>query len=200
MGNIEKFNQMANKYDTPERIQMATIIADTIRGQLEDSKGKKAIDYGCGTGLVGMQLRNDFQSILFIDASSNMIEQVQEKVSQLKVKNATTLCCDFTSQYPNELHADYIMMAQTLLHIKEVRLVLLSLHKMLNKGGHLLIVDFDKNESIVSDDVHNGFEQEKLLELIKEIGFTKASSRIFYQGKKIFMNKDASLFILDATK
>lgn len=56
MGNIEKFDCIASQYDTFDRIEVAKIIADTIRTYVIDGKGKSAIDYGCGTGLVGMQL------------------------------------------------------------------------------------------------------------------------------------------------
>jgi 2-polyprenyl-3-methyl-5-hydroxy-6-metoxy-1,4-benzoquinol methylase len=41
-------------------------------------------------------------------------------------------------------------MAQVLLHINEVELVLSRLFDILNEGGHLLIVDFNKNEKVVS--------------------------------------------------
>jgi len=62
------------------------------------------------------------------------------------------------------------------------------------------IIDFDKNEDIISDEVHNGFEQEELIESTKRAGFAKASVCTFYRGKKLFMGKDSSLFILDAEK
>lgn len=48
--------------------------------------------------------------------------------------------------------------------------------------------------------VHNGFEQEALGKLTQQIGFKKIQSKTFYHVEKIFMGKDASLFILDAQK
>lgn len=200
MGNIEKFDFIANQYDTPERIEIAKIIADTIRSHIVNGKGKNAIDYGCGTGLVGMRLLEDFGSILFIDASSNMVEQVKQKIDKLHINNTTAICCDFTTQIPTELCADYIILSQTLLHIKELELILSRLYNVLNKGGHLLIVDFDRNNAVVSDLIHNGFSQDDLINIMMKLGFVSAESKIFYHGEKIFMNKDASLFILDAVK
>jgi ubiquinone/menaquinone biosynthesis C-methylase UbiE len=64
MGNTDKFEMIANVYDTPERIQIAKISSDAIREYLVDTKSKNAIDFGCGTGLVGMNLLNNFSSIL----------------------------------------------------------------------------------------------------------------------------------------
>ncbi len=200
MGNTEIFDAMANVYDTTERIQIAKLSSDAIRESLIDGKEKQAIDFGCGTGLVGMNLLNEFKSILFFDSSQNMIDQIKKKIMEYDIENADTVCFDLEKEKSSAFHADYIFMAQVLLHIKEPDFVLSRLFEILNPGGHLLIVDFNKNEDIISDLVHNGFDQNELTELLKNIGFQKIQTKTFYTGSKIFMNKDASMFILDALK
>lgn len=200
MGNTDKFETIANIYDTPERVQIAKVSSDAIRECLVDTKSKNAIDFGCGTGLVGMNLLNDFKSILFLDTSQNMISQIKQKISGTNIQNAATLCFDFEKDSPSDLHADYIFMSQVLLHINDVELVLSRLYEVLKEGGHLLIVDFDKNEKIVSDMVHNGFDQIELTKIMTKIGYRDIQSKIFYTGSKIFMGHDASLFILDSQK
>ena len=200
MGNTDKFEMIANIYDTSERIQIAKVSSDAIREYLVDAKSKKAIDFWCGTGLVGMNLLNDFNSMLFLDTSQNMINQIKQKISDLNIQNVDTLCFDFEKEGQSDLHADYIFMAQVLLHINDAPLVLSRLYDVLNVGGHLLIVDFNKNEEIVSDMVHNGFDQVKLTDIMTKIGYRDIQSKTFYNGTKIFMNHDASLFILDSQK
>jgi ubiquinone/menaquinone biosynthesis C-methylase UbiE len=98
------------------------------------------------------------------------------------------------------LHADYIFMAQVLLHIKDTELILSRLYDVLNEGGHLLIVDFIKNENIVTDMVHNGFDQDKLTDIMTNIGYRDIEMKPIYTGSKIFMGQDASMFILDSQK
>ncbi len=44
---------IAAMYDTPERIQIVKVSSYAIRKYLVDPKSKNAIDFGCGTGLVG---------------------------------------------------------------------------------------------------------------------------------------------------
>ena len=198
MGNTDKFEMIANMYDTPERVQIAKVSSDAIREYLVDAKSKNAIDFGCGTGLVGMNLLNDFNSMLFLDTSQNMINQVKQKISDLNLQNVDTFCFDFEKEGKSDLHADYIFMAQVLLHINDVELVLSRLYEVLKESGHLLIVDFNKNEKIVSDMVHNGFDQVKLTDIMKKIGYRDIQSKTFYTGSKIFMGHDASLFILDS--
>ncbi len=200
MGNIEKFESIANIYDTRDRTRIAGIIADTVRTYIIDGGEKTAIDYGCGTGLVGLRLLNDFRSVLFVDAAHNMIEQVRQKIADMKADNAAVLCCDLEKERKDGLRADYVILAQTLLHIKEVKPILSSLFEVLNQGGHLLVVDFNKNEAIVSSEVHNGFDRNSLADILLDIGFTEAESIIFHSENGIFMGQDASLFILDAMK
>lgn len=200
MGNTDKFDMIADIYDTPERTQIANVLADAIRESLVDAKSKNAIDFGCGTGLVGMNLLNDFKSILFLDSSPNMINQVKQKISDSYIQNAHTLCFDFEGDGLSDLHTDYILMVQVLLHIKDFRSVLLKLYDVLNPGGHLIIIDFNKNDEVVSDMVHNGFDQEELTNIMSKIGYRDIQSRTFHNGSKIFMGHDASLFILDSQK
>lgn len=200
MGNTDKFEMMANKYDTPERIQIAKVSSDAIREYLVDAKSKHAVDFGCGTGLVGMNLLNEFHSMLFLDTSPNMINQVKQKISDFNIQNADTLCFDLEKEGLSDIRADYIFMVQVLLHIHDVESVLSRLFDVLNEGGHLLIVDFDKNEKIASNLVHNGFNQAKLSDIMTNIGYRNIRSKTFYHGSKIFMGQDASMFILDSQK
>lgn len=200
MGNTDKFEIIANVYDTPERIQVAEVSANAIRDYLVDAKSKHAIDFGCGTGLVGMNLLNEFNSLLFLDTSPNMINQVKQKISGSHGQKADTLCFDFEKDSLEDLHADYIFMVQVLLHIKDIELVLSRLYEVLEESGHLLIVDFNKNEKVVSDMVHNGFEQRELIDRMTKIGYREIQSKTFYTGNKLFMGHDASLFILDLQK
>jgi hypothetical protein len=70
----------------------------------------------------------------------------------------------------------------------------------LNDEGHLLIIDFNKNENIASDLVHNGFDQEELTDIMTAIGYRNIQFQTFYTGSKIFMGQNASMFILDSQK
>jgi len=200
MGNTDKFETIANIYDNPERIQIAKISSDAIRECLVDTKSKNAIDFGCGTGLVGIELLNAFNSMLFVDTSQNMINQIKQKIADSNIQKVDTLCFDFEKEALLDLHTDYVFMAQVLLHIQDVELVLSRLYDVLSAGGHLLIVDFNKNEKVVSDMVHNGFEQEKLTDLMAKIGYRDIQSKTIYNGSQIFMGQDASMFILDSQK
>jgi len=95
MGNTDKFEMIANIYDTSERIQIVKVSSNAIHEYLVDTKSKNAIDFGCGTDLVGMNLLNDFNSMLFLDTSQNIINEIKQKISSSNIQNAATLYFDF---------------------------------------------------------------------------------------------------------
>ena len=198
--NKEIFERIAKQYDTEERVKVAEIIADEIRTHISDAGEKSAMDYGCGTGVIGLALMDIFQSMMFVDTSPNMITEVQKKIKAARIQTADTLCCDFTLESPPSMQVDYVLLSQVLLHVKDVPLILSRLYGILNKGGHLIIVDFNEESDIVSDKIHNGFVQDELRQMLVEIGFESVSSHTFYHGEKILMNQDASMFMMDGQK
>lgn len=200
MGNIDVFNRVASQYDTPERSEIAKITAKEIQKHIVNGKDKTAIDYGCGTGLVGMELVNDFETILFADASQNMVDVVKEKIEKAEIKNAKTLFLDSEEVSNIDIQVDYIFLVQVLLHVQDIQPLLSNLYKLLRPSGHLVIIDFDYNKKVHSDKVHNGFKQQDLVQLMEKIGFVESKAKTFYHGKNVFMNQDASFFILDAVK
>lgn len=201
MGNIDVFETIANKYDTVDRERIAKIIATTIREKLQSkSSTQTAIDYGCGTGLVGMNLLDAFNNILFVDASKNMINIVEKKLQKNVHLNAKTVCLDVENQSTQALKADIVFIVQVLLHVENTALFLDNLYQTLPPNGQLIIVDFDYNEHVISDKVHNGFKQNELTQTLHKSGFENIKRETFYHGEKMFMNKDGSLFILTATK
>ena len=88
---------------------------------------------------------------------------------------------DFT-QETTELKADIVLMSLVLLHIPDTEKILQELFNILNKGGKLIIIDFDKNDKINHPKVHNGFSHEELKKRLSEVGFESIEIKTFYQG------------------
>jgi ubiquinone/menaquinone biosynthesis C-methylase UbiE len=200
MGNTEQFNRMASQYDSPERKRIAKIIAKAIREKLQEPEKKDAMDFGCGTGLVGLEFIEDFHSLTFVDSSENMIQEVKKKLSTVENNHVQTLCFDLeVADFPEE-QVDVIFLSQVLLHVKNTKMILEKLWKTLRGNGQLILVDFDKNQRIQSTLVHNGFDQQDLTNTLLDTGFRSVDSQTFYEGKNLFMGQPASLFVLNAKK
>ena len=100
MGNTEQFERIAAHYDTPERIRIARVITEAIKSDLGITADKAAIDFGCGTGLIGMDLHNQYGSMVFLDTSTQMLQIVEDKLRLVDAKNAVTLCVDWETADP----------------------------------------------------------------------------------------------------
>jgi ubiquinone/menaquinone biosynthesis C-methylase UbiE len=46
------FEEMAKRYDTEDRINLAKIIVKEVKQELQNSKSKSLIDYGSGTRFI----------------------------------------------------------------------------------------------------------------------------------------------------
>jgi len=193
------FEQMAKRYDTKDRIELANIIVKEVRPQLQNSKTKTLIDYGSGTGLISLELTDLVDSTLLVDSSNQMLEVAQAKISHKEIDNAKVLYSDFTQETP-ELKADIVLVSLVLLHIPDTTKILRELYNILNDDGKLIIIDFDKNDKINHPMVHNGFEHNELKQKLQEVGFAATTIETFHHGNRIFMNQDASMFISTSVK
>lgn len=193
------FEQMANRYDTEERMELARVIVKEARPELQNSKSKSLIDYGSGTGLVSLELSDLVDSILLVDSSQQMLEVAKAKISRRGITNSKVLFSDFT-QESSELKADIVLLSLVLLHIPDTKKILQELFSILNHGGKLIIIDFDKNDKINHPKVHNGFNHDELKNRLSEVGFKFIEIKTFYHGNRIFMNQDASMFISSCIK
>ena len=199
MGHINQFNQLAAKYDTPKNRYMAKRAADAIRNLLDESHKKSAIDFGCGTGLVGLDLLEDFEAMLFIDASIKMIEQVEKKLADKNTKKASVLCLDIEKDAQLPYKVDTIILSLVLHHIPDSHRLLTKLYETLNEDGQLLIIEMEKQEKDSSNHGH-GMDRSVLATTLAGIGYQNIQSDIFYDAKKESDGQEASRFVLSARK
>ncbi|MRI86454.1 methyltransferase domain-containing protein [Aerococcaceae bacterium WS4759] len=199
IGNTEQFDKMALRYDSPERIQIANIISEAMRDKITVGERVKAMDFGCGTGLIGLNLHDEFDEWVFVDASKEMLKQVDEKLAVLPI-NARTLQIDLENTTAEQEHFSCIVMSQVLLHIQDYQSVLKKLLDLLAPGGQLLIADFDENPNVQSDLVHPGFDRSKLASGLEDLGLEEVAAEIIYQADNLFMKQRAALFLMSGFK
>ena len=202
MANTHIFNNIAGNYDTDERKEIALHTAHTIKELIKqlDIKGRTLLDYGCGTGLVGLKLLDLFDETIFVDASEKMVEAVWEKINSDKIQGVTAICSNAAKKHDPLLKGDVLIMTQVLLHEPDVRGLLSRLYEAVNPGGTIIIVDFERNDKVESDRVHSGFELMQLQADLLYAGFEPIHSHLFLHAEKFFMGEDASLFVLVGKK
>ena len=188
--DMENFDEMAESYDTPDRIERSKMFADEFSKYIIDSEYKTAVEFGCGTGLVGLELINYFKSFIFIDSSSNMINFVEQKLVNSYKGKAQALCLDLSKTFLVNLSVDYIFSSLVLHHINDTKLILTNLYNLLNKNGKLLIIDVDTDDGNfhahrTDFEGHNGYEHSYLVDLCKSVGFSDVKIKTFYYSYRI---------------
>lgn len=204
------FSKHASDWDTESRIARAATIANEIMGSLESKHFGKAMEFGCGTGLITFALKEDitFDSVTLVDSSKGMIEVVEQKIEVSGAEHIDAICGDILDgglAVPEAL--DMVYSSMVLHHIPNVAEVLGRLHGLMKTGAAIRLVDLDEEDGgFHADEVdfegHDGFSHEMLHDIMQGIGFRDISIRTFFKGTKVKAGKEIeySLFILSAVK
>ncbi len=185
---MSDFDKKAKDWDTPERQMRAAIIADSIRSHLPLSPEMTALEYGCGTGQLSFELREDLGAMTLADNSDGMLQVLQDKINTSPADNMTPVKLDLATDPLPEDRFDLIYTVLTLHHIADTRQVLGQFYALLNSGGYLCVADLDKEDGSFHghevDDVHKGFDRKELAKLAKEAGFTNISFSTAHQMER----------------
>ena len=203
---MNRFDKIAPEFDTDKRKKRALAVATELRRHIT-ADNKSAIEFGCGTGLLGLELCDCFKKLIFVDSSAGMIEQVNIKLAQLNNPALSAVCCDLMQEIPEGLDADCVFCSLVLHHIVDTGKVLQAFFNLLNTHGRLLIVDLNPDDGgFHAGDLrfigHHGYEQKQLLRDGANAGFASCTVHTFYNDTKSVngVEKPYSLFVLIADK
>lgn len=160
------FDSKARQWDeNPVFRERGLKIAQAVRASVPLDGRMRALDYGCGTGLLSFPLKDELGSILLADSSAGMLEVVNEKIAAQGVTNMTTLKLDLLANPAPPGKFDLILTAMTLHHVPDTDRILRVFHDLLHPGGYLCIADLDQEDGSfhgIEVDVHHGFDREDL--------------------------------------
>lgn len=197
--NEKIFNEMAKRYDNEERRHLAGVILNELKQHLGETEDKVLLDYGAGTGLLGLELTGSFQKVHAADVSSEMVKVLKEKIALGNIENAEAHEMNLLES-DTVIKADIIIMSLVLLHVKNHQKLIQKLYDTLADGGEAYIVDFDKNDKVTHPKVTNGFTHENLKEMMENAGFKNVKVKNFYEGKEIFVKTDATVLMASGEK
>ncbi len=151
----------------------------------------RALEFGCGTGLVTLEIAPLVSRISAIDTSREMLAVLQEKIRRSGITNIETRQIDLLTSLQNSKQEecfDLIYSSMTLHHISDTVEFLNRLSSILAPGGMLAIADLDKEDGLFHDDplekVHHGFERSELAAMLDVAGFQTASFETAYVIEK----------------
>jgi ubiquinone/menaquinone biosynthesis C-methylase UbiE len=176
--NIEKrdFDKEAASWDEhPARIKLANDIANAVLNYIVLKPDMDALDFGCGTGLLTIELQPLVHSITGIDSSRGMLDIFDTKIAKLKLTNVRTQLVDL--EKGDTLAGNYhlIVSSMTLHHIKEIKPLFDQFYNIITPAGYLCIADLDLDDGQFHDDntgvFHFGFDRTTLRKTFTEAGF-----------------------------
>ena len=181
--NRSRFDAIAAQWDeSPMRANMAKTIAAAIVAAVPLAPHWRALEYGCGTGLVGLRLLPHVGHLLETDLSPGMLAVLGEKAAAAGLKNIATQVLDLTSTPPPSQRFDLIFSSMALHHIPDVAALLRAFHAMLVPGGWVALADLDAEDgSFHTPDVlgvaHHGFARQVVEEWLRAAGFSSIGFR-----------------------
>jgi len=173
------FDSRAATWDEdPRKVKMATKIADAIAAQVELSPHMRALEYGCGTGLVSFALAERMGDITLSDSSRGMLDVVDAKIAQLPAREGgrtlASVKLDLTTDALPDGRFDLIYTSMTMHHVPDTEAVLAKFFALLEPDGLLCIADLDAEDGSFHGpdvDVHHGFDREVLAGQLRGSGF-----------------------------
>ena len=204
---MTNFDERARDWDSdPKKVERARVVADAIRKLIALSDGMKALEYGCGTGLLSFALQSDLGQITLADTSQGMLDVLGEKIASVGVTNMHPMRLDLsTDPFPAERY-DLTYSLMTLHHIHDTDDILKKFHALLVPNGYLVAADLDKEDgSFHTDgttDVHLGFDRGKLQKKVESAGFRNVAFSTVHEIRKKIGNKEKifPIFLMTAQK
>lgn len=204
---MTNFNQAASGWDEHiERRKRSEEIADAILAHASLTAEMDLIEFGAGTGVLGLALRPHVRSVTAADAAQGMLVVVEGKIKEDKLCNMRTLLLKGNAEdaFPA---CDAIVSSMTLHHVEDIPNLLGRFFTAMRLGGVLALADLDPEGGLFHPDpegvFHQGLEHTELQRWIEGAGFEQV---VFYPAtsmRKIALDgveREFSIFLVVAHK
>lgn len=180
------FDTVASTWEEdPGRTALARAVANAILETVPFAGTERAMEFGCGTGLVTGLLAPGVGHLLATDNSAGMLDVLRRKLRELGIRNVEPMEADLAQRMPAGPF-DFVFSSMTLHHIEDVAGLVARVHDALAPGGRVAFADLAKEDgSFHGPDVpgvmHHGFEPAELTRWLEAAGFADVRVRIAHR-------------------
>lgn len=174
----------ANWDDDPAKVVRAREVAEAIRAAVPLTPATRVLEYGCGTGLLGLSLAPHVGRVTLADSSDGMLEVLGRKLAGGAAANATALKLDLEREPLPPERYDLVCSLLTLHHVRDLDRVLPLLRAALSSGGTLCVADLDAEDGSFHGPgagVHHGFDRARLATRLRAAGFGEPAFRAVHE-------------------
>jgi ubiquinone/menaquinone biosynthesis C-methylase UbiE len=204
------FDQEAASWDDkPARVQLARGVGEAIMREAAPKSDMTVLDYGCGTGLLGLYLLPHVAGVTGADNSSGMLEVLQGKIVRGGLEHMKTLRLDLEHDPVPGDRYDLIVTSMTLHHLADVEKTLRGFRRLLRPRGTLCLADLDTEPGTFHTAAaavsvhHHGFDRQKLKKLLTKVGFATAKDTTavsFTKSVEVGGEAAFSIFLITAQR
>jgi ubiquinone/menaquinone biosynthesis C-methylase UbiE len=204
--NIEHFDRQARTWDDdPAKRDRALAVAAAIRDKLPPMRRLRALEYGCGTGLLSFALQADLAHITAADSSPGMLAVLRDKIAATGAANIAPLQLDLSVDPPPAEKYGLIATMMTFHHVPDIDKLLRDLYAMLERSGYLCVADLDTEDGSFHGpdfDGHKGFDRDELSLKAMNAGFRKVEMSTVFRITKgdAAGQKEFPVFLMIAKK
>lgn len=167
---IDSFASRAAEWDSPEKVRMTQIFVRELLNNVMLKSDWKALEIGAGTGLVGLQVLPNVNSIVFEDTSQSMLDVLRSKIDEdASVEIVPGEVFDYKKP-----DIDLVFSCMAFHHIPDIDKTLTHLYDITTPNATIVVGDlrsedgsFHRFEPIP----HRGFKTEQLSMQFEEAGF-----------------------------
>jgi len=197
----ERFNQAALEWDKGDiRQNIAHAVFQTISSRIALLNTMNVMDFGAGTGLLSFKLAPMVKSVVGIDLSEKMLEQLE--IKNTPDLNVIPIYHDILST-PLEQQFHGIVSSMAMHHVADTAELFKAFHTHLKRDGFIAIADLEAEDGTFhshgNDGVyHFGFERDDLRETIENAGFEHVRFHYAYTVER--EDKNYPIFLVTASK
>ncbi|MDZ7616843.1 MAG: class I SAM-dependent methyltransferase [Patescibacteria group bacterium] len=170
------FDREAASWDEhPARIKLAKDVARAISEHVPLTPHMNVMDFGCGTGLLAIELLPRVLSVTGIDSSAGMLEVLRRKIADWNLPNLPAMLFDADRGDILAGAFDLVVSSMTLHHVRDLEPLFAQFFDVLTPGGSLAIADLDPDDGRFHEDrtgvFHCGFDRGMLRAVFASAGF-----------------------------
>lgn len=197
----EHFNKAAAEWDKGDmRQNIADAVFKTIVSRIALTNNMNIMDFGAGTGLLSFKIAPMVRSVVGVDLSEKMLEQLESKnTASLKVEAH----CHDILEMPLEREFNGIVSSMAMHHVEDTARLFQTFYTHLVRDGFIAIADLEEEDGSFhthgNEGVHHfGFNREQLRHTIENTGFKNVRFHEAYRVEK--ENGSYPIFVVTAMK
>lgn len=179
----DNFAHRAAEWDTPQKVRMTEVFVKELQQVVDIQSHWKALEVGAGTGLVGMQLIDKVDNIVFEDTSAAMLEVLKTKLDSRD--NAEILLGEVFDYHKQDI--DFVFSCMAFHHIPDIDSTLHHLFQITKKDAVIAVADLLEEDGSFhgfEPIPHKGFDLEMLATQFENAGFQVITKSVYNTLKR----------------